>query len=107
MATDLLNAGMGDAGRLQFILECIQKKKPLYNTDEKYLIQKYNQFETKLNALSGGKKKATSTMVTDHDLDKIVDRALSKEKQSRAFVAQDTTPQTQQRSFFKKMFGKK
>ena len=37
MATDLLNSGMGDEGRLKFILSCIEKNKPLYKTDIRFL----------------------------------------------------------------------
>ena len=102
MATDLLNAGIGDVGRLEFILECIQNKKPLYNTDEKYLRRKYREFETKLEILLGGKKKRSKTISSESELDKIVDQALSKEKQTKMII-----PQKQKKSFLKKLFGKK
>lgn len=81
MATDLINAGMGDRGRLEFILECLQKDKPLYNTDSKYLREKYDTFEAKLEILSG--KKKTKTLVSDSVLDEIVDQAISKENSSK------------------------
>ena len=101
MATDLLNAGMGDKGRLEFILECIEKNKPLYNTDERYLIQKYNTFEKKLETLSG-KKKISKTLVSDSTLDDIVDKALSKpERDSENIIPQ------RRKSFLGKLFGKK
>ena len=103
MATDLLNAGMGDAGRLKFILECIESKKTLYNTDERYLRQKYQEFETKLEILSGGKKRKPKTLVSENELDKIVDEALSKEKNNVKTI----TPQRQKKSFFKRLFGRK
>ncbi len=103
MVTDLLNAGMGDVGRLQFILECIKNKKPLYNTDEKYLRLKYMEFETKLEILYGGKK--SKTLVSDNDLngiiDGMVDRAISKEKQTEKY-----TIIPKKKSFLKRFFGK-
>ena len=37
MAMELLNSGIGDEGRLKFILECISNNKPLYNTDIRFL----------------------------------------------------------------------
>lgn len=103
MATDLLNAGMGDVGRLQFILECIKNKKPLYNTDEKYLRLKYMEFETKLEILSGGKK--SKTLVSENDLngiiDSIVDKAISKERQTEKYIIP-----SKKESFLKRLFGK-
>jgi len=87
MATDLINAGMGDKGRLEFILECLQKDKPLYNTDSKYLREKYDTFETKLEMLSG-KKKTSKTLVSDSALDKIVDQAISKENSPKMLPSQ-------------------
>ena len=104
MATDLLNAGMGDVGRLQFIIQCIQNKKPLYNTDEKYLRGKYQEFEDRLEILSGGKKKKSKTILSENDLDKIVDKALSRKKQIEDIIV----PQNQEKSsIFKRLFNKK
>ncbi len=99
MATDLLNAGMGDRGRLEFILECIQKDKPIYNTDERYLIQKYETFEAKLEMLSG--KKKTIPLVSDSTLDKIVDKALSKPEKDSEII-----PPKKRKSFFDRLFRK-
>lgn len=82
MATDLLNAGMGDKGRLQFIMECLANQKQLYNTDEKYLIQKYQELETKIKILSGDKKKKSETLVSENDLNKIINNTISKENQT-------------------------
>jgi len=66
---------------------------------------KYQEFEDKLEILSGGKKKKLSkNILSENDLDKIVDRALSKEKQTG-----DNTiiPQRQEKSFLKRMFNRK
>ncbi len=51
MATDLLNSGMGDNGRLKFILECIAKDKPLYKTDIIFLESMNNKLEAKIQKL--------------------------------------------------------
>jgi len=101
MATDLINAGMGDKGRLEFILECLQKDKPLYNTDSKYLREKYDTFEAKLEILSG-KKKTGKTLVSDSTLDKIVDQAISKENSSKILSSQN-----KEKSFFARLFSKR
>ncbi len=53
MATDLLNTGMWDQGRLRFILECIEKNKPIYKTDIKYLESMTEQLEHKIQKLQG------------------------------------------------------
>jgi len=53
MATDLLNAGMGDEGRLKFILSCIEKNKPLYKTDIRFLESMTNQLEWRIERLEG------------------------------------------------------
>lgn len=50
----LLDANIGDAGRLEFIRECIQKDKSLYNSDRSYLlkiISKYSSDESVLDRL--------------------------------------------------------
>ena len=51
MATDLLNSGMGDSGRLKFILECIAKDKPLYKTDIIFLESMNSKLEAKIQKL--------------------------------------------------------
>ncbi len=105
MATDLLNAGMGDVGRLQFIQECLQKKKSLYNTDEKYLTRKYQEFEDKLKILSGSKKKKPNITVTENQLDKIVDEALAKEKTGKKVMIPSS--KLEEKSFLKRIFSRK
>ncbi len=100
MATDLLNAGMGDVGRLKFIIECIKNQKPLYNTDKSYLTRKYQELETKLEALSG--KKKPKTIISENESDKIVDQALSRENQPETAM-----PPSKQRSFLRRLFGRR
>lgn len=39
---ELIKLGIGDSGRLQFINETLQKGKPLYKSDKKYLNEKLN-----------------------------------------------------------------
>jgi hypothetical protein len=39
---ELIKLGIGDSGRLQFINETLQKRKPLYKSDKKYLNEKLN-----------------------------------------------------------------
>lgn len=95
---------MGDVGRLEFILECLTKQKPLYNTDEKYLTQKYQEFETKLEILSEGKKKKSKLTVTENHLDEIVDEALAKEKSIQNTIILSIS---KEKSFFKRLFGRK
>ena len=53
MATDLLNAGMGDEGRLKFILSCIEKNKSLYKTDIRFLESMTDQLEWRIERLKG------------------------------------------------------
>lgn len=81
MATDLLNSGMGDAGRLGFILECIEKGKPLYRTDKMYLESKNAELDEKIQRLQGNSAKSVKdiqkhpkTLLSDEDLDEILDR---------------------------------
>ena len=54
MATDLLDSGMGDDGRLRFILGCIEKNKPLYKTDIRFLEHMTGLLETRIQRLQKG-----------------------------------------------------
>lgn len=106
MAMDLLNSGMGDEGRLRFILECIANNKPLYKTDMMFLESLYNQLEHKIKTLTKDDKKQEAhpkTLVSDSVLDEIVDKALSKkqEKESKTIVPQ------KKKSLFTRLFGGK
>ncbi|MCH7647808.1 MAG: hypothetical protein IIA83_04285 [Thaumarchaeota archaeon] len=79
MATDLLNTGMGDEGRLKFILSCIEKNKPLYKTDIRFLESMTDQLEQRIQRLQGNtdtkqKEKDSRTLISNKELDEIIDR---------------------------------
>jgi len=79
MATDLLNTGMGDEGRLKFILSCIEKNKPLYKTDIRFLESMTDQLEQRIKRLEGNtdakqKEKHVRTLISNNELDEIIDR---------------------------------
>ncbi len=79
MATDLLNAGMGDEGRLKFILSCIEKNKPLYKTDIRFLESMTDRLEWRIERLKGNtdakqKEKQSRTLISNKELDEILDR---------------------------------
>jgi len=79
MAIDLLNTGMGDEGRLKFILSCIQKNQPLYKTDMKFLESLTNQLEQRIERLKGNtnakqKENHSRTLISNKELDEIIDR---------------------------------
>ncbi len=79
MATDLLNAGMGDEGRLKFILSCIEKNKPLYKTDIRFLESMTDRLEWRIERLKGNtdakqKEKHSRTVISNKELDEILDR---------------------------------
>ena len=79
MATDLLNTGMGDEGRLKFILSCIEKNKPLYKTDIRFLESMTDQLEQRIKRLEGNtdtkqKEKHSRTLISNKELDEILDR---------------------------------
>ncbi|MGY5148226.1 MAG: hypothetical protein ACW9W4_09540 [Candidatus Nitrosopumilus sp. bin_7KS] len=81
IAIDLLNTGMWDQGRLRFIIECIEKNKPIYKTDKAYLESMNKQLEDKIQKLQGSTVKTTEpkknypkTLISDEDLDEIIDK---------------------------------
>ncbi len=83
MATDLLNAGMGDEGRLKFILSCIDENKPLYKTDIRFLESMTDQLEWRIKRLKGNtdtkqKEKHPRTLISNKELDEILDRSNAK-----------------------------
>ncbi len=52
MISDLIDSGIGDRGRLEFMLDCLNSDKPLYNTDMIYLESAYDQLESKIKTLT-------------------------------------------------------
>jgi len=85
MAMDLLNSGIGDEGRLRFILECIAKNKPLYKTDMIFLESMTSQLELKIQRLQVNTSKAAKpkekypqTLLSDEHLDRHLDKMSSR-----------------------------
>ena len=106
MATDLLNTGMWDQGRLRFIIECIERNKPIYKTDKAYLESMNEQLEDKIQKMQGSalritgpKKKNQHTLISDEDLDDILDKQRSK-------IAKTPTPIRKKKSFLTRWFSR-
>ncbi len=103
MATDLLNAGMGDEGRLKFILSCIEKNKPLYKTDIRFLESMTDRLEWRIERLKGNtdakqKEKHSRTLISNKELDEILDR---KNAESTMY-----TPVRKNSSFLARLFSR-
>jgi len=104
MATDLLNAGMGDEGRLKFILNCIEKNKPLYRTDIRFLESMTGQLEWRIERLKGNtdvkqKEKDSRTLISNKELDEIIDGKNAKSTEMY-------TPVRKKSSFLARLFSK-
>ena len=104
MATDLLNAGIGDEGRLKFILSCIEKNTPLYKTDMIFLESMTDQLEWRIERLKGNtdakqKEKDSRTLISDIELDEIIDR-------KNAESTDMYTPVRKKSSFLARLFSK-
>jgi len=103
MATDLLNTGMGDEGRLKFILSCIEKNKPLYKTDIRFLESMTDQLEQRIERLEGNtdakqKEKHSRTLISNKELDEIIDRRNTKSTEMY-------TPVRKKSSFLARLFS--
>ena len=103
MATDLLNAGMGDEGRLKFILSCIEKNKPLYKTDIRFLESMTDRLEWRIERLKGNtdakqKEKHSRTLISNKELDEIIDR---KDASTEMY-----TPVRKKSSFLARLFSR-
>lgn len=105
MATDLLNCGMGDEGRLRFILDCIEKNKPLYKTDVIFLESMTEQLEHRIRRLQGTPAKTTKpkenpprTLISDQVLDEIIGKQNAK-------TAKISEP-VKKKSFLAKLFSR-
>jgi len=104
MATDLLNAGMGDEGRLKFILNCIEKNKPLYRTDIRFLESMTDQLEWRIERLKGNtnvkqKEKDSKTLISNKELDEIIDGKNAKSTEMY-------TPVRKKSSFLARLFSR-
>ena len=110
MATELIDAGIGDAGRLRFILECIDKNKPLYKTDMIFLESLSNQLDSKLAQLqkpehateTEAKGDSSRTLLSDKHLDEHLDEMdYKRSKNTSKRIA------AEKKSFFKRLFGRR
>ncbi|KAF6249296.1 hypothetical protein HX860_06140 [Marine Group I thaumarchaeote] len=104
MATDLLNTGMGDEGRLKFILSCIEKNKPLYKTDIRFLESMTDQLEQRIQRLQGNtdakqKENDSRTLISNKELDEIIDGKNAKSTEMY-------TPVRKKSSFLARLFSK-
>lgn len=105
MATDLLNTGMWDQNKLRFILECIEKNKPIYKTDRIYLESMTEQLEDKINKLQGSTVRITkpkeniAVLISDKILDEIIDKRNSKTVESSTYVRK-------KKSFLARLFSR-
>ncbi len=104
MATDLLNTGMGDEGRLKFILSCIEKNKPLYKTDIIFLESMTDQLEQRIERLKGNtdakqEEKHSRTLISNKELDEIIDRKDAKS-------TEEYTPVRKKSSFLARLFSR-
>ena len=83
MARDLLNSGIGDVGRLEFILECVKSQKPLYNTDVQFLERHTNMLNQKIEILSKKTKPVNpkKTILSEKLIDDIISKSDDREKQ--------------------------
>ena len=102
IAMDLLNSGIGDDGRLRFILECIAKNKPLYKTDIIFLESMNNQLEHKIKTLTKDDTRQEThpkMLLSDKELDEIIDKKNAKNKEK-------ITPARKKRSLFARIFSR-
>ena len=104
MATDLLNTGMGDECRLKFILSCIDKNKPLYKTDIRFLESMTDQLEQKIERLKGNtdakqEENDSRTLISNKELDEIIDGKNAKSTEMY-------TPVRKKSSFLARLFSR-
>jgi len=113
MVTDLIDSGIGEEGRLQFILQCIDKNKPLYKTDIKFLESLTEQLDLKIKKLEGNNVKkaqdcahntSKTMLLSDEFLDKHLDKIES--KKSAKIAQHSTIPIKKKKSIFRRIFSK-
>jgi len=108
-AEDLLNSGMGDLGRNEFILDSLKNGKKLYNTDIKYLQTMTQKLDDKIASLYSQTKSKTrisneATIISDKEIDKILEKQYKLAKKTD--MPQNITHNTSLKSRFKKLFLK-
>ena len=96
-------------GRLQFILECIDKDRPPYKTDIKFLETSTKQLDQKIKMLqnnthvistSSKQKKHPKTLLSDEYLDEIIARKNTK------ITKIDKLPTRKKKSFLRLLFSR-
>jgi len=104
---DIIDAGFGDAGRNAFILECLQSNRSLYNTDDQYLANQSRLLESKIKSLQSPKRTMPkrTTMITDDEIDKILEKQDMKNLQSKD-IPKETAVRPSIKSRIKNMFSK-
>lgn len=106
MTTDLIDSGIGEEGRLQFILQCIDKNKPLYKTDIKFLESLTEQLDLKIKQLNTHQKtNHPKTLLSDEFLDEHLDKIESKnstKKQSHSGIP----TKKKKKLFLRRIFSK-
>jgi hypothetical protein len=119
MVTDLIDSGVGEEGRLGFILDCIDKNKPLYKTDIKFLESLTVSLDLKIkklgvnNAKNGptitdtiNQKNPKKTLLTDELLDKHLDRIESKTNNISKASKIHIIPPNKKKHFLRRIFSK-
>ncbi len=119
MVTDLIDSGVGEEGRLGFILDCIDKNKPLYKTDIKFLESLTVSLDLKIkklgvnNAKNGpiiadsiNQKNPPKTLLTDELLDKHLDRIESKTNNISKASKIHIIPPNKKKPFLRRIFSK-
>jgi hypothetical protein len=119
MVTDLIDSGVGEEGRLGFILDCIDKNKPLYKTDIKFLESLTVSLDLKIKKLGVGNTKKNSTiadtpkqknppkaLLTDELLDKHLDKIESKNNNNPKASKIHIIPPNKKKPFLRRIFSK-
>jgi len=107
---DLLNSGMGDLGRNEFIFDSLKNGKKLYNTDIKYLQAMTQNLDDKIALLQNQTKTSKArisneTIISDKEIDEILERQ-DKLLAKKTNMPQNITHNTSLKSKFKKLFSK-
>lgn len=111
---DLIDSGMVDMGRNEFILNSLQNGKKLYNTDAKYLENQTQKLNDKIISLQSTKKIPKRAVTTAALSDKEIDEILERQDRLSAAAATavntdmsiDVIPKPTLKSKFKKIFRK-
>lgn len=104
---DLLNSGVGDLGRNEFILDSLKNGKKLYNTDIKYLQTMTQKLDDKISSLQTQTKSSKTrisnetTIISDKEIDEILEKQDKLAKKTD--MSQEITHKVSLKSKLKKM----